>query len=64
MPQIVKPQTAQGDYVSFRWRLWTALPFDENLALYAIAVPVALFAIYTMIVAGHSGATLVWKTNR
>ncbi len=40
------------------------LPFDENLALYAIAVPIAVLAIYTMVVAGHSGATLVWKTNR
>ena len=38
------------------------LPFDENTALYAIAVPVALLAIVTMVLAGHSGATLVWKT--
>jgi hypothetical protein len=38
------------------------LPFDENLALYVCAVPVALLAIATMVLAGHSGATLVWKT--
>jgi len=38
------------------------LPFDENLALYVAAVPVALLAIATMVMAGHSGATLVWKT--
>ena len=40
------------------------LPFDENLALYVVAIPVAVLAIYTMVVAGHSGAELVWKTNR
>lgn len=37
-------------------------PIDENILLYAIAVPVAGLAIATMILAGHSGATLVWKT--
>jgi hypothetical protein len=46
--------------LSDRWRL----PFDENLALYAVSVPVALVAMWAMVVAGHSGATLVWKTNR
>lgn len=38
------------------------LPFDENLALYVCAVPLAVLATATMILAGHSGATLVWKT--
>jgi hypothetical protein len=38
------------------------LPIDENIVLYGIAVPVAVVAIVTMILAGHSGATLVWKT--
>jgi hypothetical protein len=40
------------------------LPVDENLALYLTAVPIAVLAIVTIVVAGHSGATLVWKTNR
>ena len=38
------------------------LPFDENLALYVLAVPVAILATTMMVLAGHSGATLVWKT--
>ncbi|HYM16526.1 MAG TPA: DUF2231 domain-containing protein [Dehalococcoidia bacterium] len=38
------------------------LPFDENMTLYALAIPVALLALVTMVLAGHSGATLVWKT--
>jgi hypothetical protein len=38
------------------------LPIDENIVLYAIAVPIAAVAIATMTLAGHSGATLVWKT--
>ncbi len=38
------------------------LPIDENVVLYAIAVPIAVAAIATMMLAGHSGATLVWKT--
>jgi hypothetical protein len=29
-----------------------------------VSLPVAAFSLYTMIAAGHSGATLVWKTNR
>lgn len=44
--------------ISDRYRL----PFDENLALYAVAVPVAVAAAVMMIIAGHSGATLVWKS--
>jgi hypothetical protein len=45
---------------------WTAerLPVDEGLVLYAISVPVAALAVWTMMVAGHSGATLVWKATR
>lgn len=39
------------------------LPVDENLALYVVTVPVAVLAIVTMIIAGHSGATLVWDPN-
>ena len=53
-----------GDWIRERlgWADRYRLPFDENLALYAVAVPVALLAITTMVLAGHSGATLVWKT--
>ena len=55
---------AHGDW--FRGRLGIAdrfrLPFDENMVLYVVAVPIALLAIGMMVVAGHSGATLVWKT--
>ncbi len=46
------------------WQDKLRLPVDENLALYLLCLPVAAIAIYTMILAGHSGATLVWKTNR
>jgi hypothetical protein len=38
------------------------LPIDEHIVLYVVAVPIAAVAIATMILAGHSGATLVWKT--
>lgn len=38
------------------------LPTHPNVVLYAIAVPIAVAAIATMMLAGHSGATLVWKT--
>jgi hypothetical protein len=38
------------------------LPFDENMTLYVMAVPVALLATVMMVLAGHSGAILVWKT--
>jgi len=38
------------------------LPFDENLALDLMALPIALLALAMMILAGHSGATLAWKT--
>lgn len=40
------------------------LPVDENIALYAISIPVALLAVWAMIVAGHSGAKLVWDNPR
>lgn len=39
------------------------LPVSYSTLLYAAAVPFTLLAIVTMIVAGHSGAELVWKTN-
>jgi hypothetical protein len=39
------------------------LPVSYDTILYAAAVPFALLALFTMIVAGHSGAELVWKTN-
>lgn len=42
---------------------WPRLPFSYNTALYAATVPLALLAILTMVIAGHSGAELVWKTN-
>lgn len=48
----------------FGWQDRFRLPVDEQLVLYAISIPFALLAIWTMVVAGHSGATLVWKTNR
>ena len=55
---------AYGDRIRARFGLENRfrLPFDENMALYVVAVPVALLAITTMVLAGHSGATLVWKT--
>jgi hypothetical protein len=40
------------------------LPFDDDVILYAASLPLAVLAIWFMIAAGHSGATLVWKTNR
>jgi len=40
------------------------LPFNEHMALYVAAVPVALLAVGLMVIAGHSGASLVWKTNK
>lgn len=46
---------------------WTEryrLSVDEILVLYALSVPVALLAILSMLVAGHSGAKLVWDTPR
>jgi hypothetical protein len=42
---------------------WPRLPLSYNTALYLAGVPLALLAILTMVVAGHSGAELVWKTN-
>jgi len=44
-------------------KAWPRLPISYNAALYVATVPLALLAIFTMIVAGHSGAELVWKTN-
>ena len=44
----------------WEWRL----PVDDGVALYIAAIPFAALAIWAMIAAGHSGATLVWKTNR
>jgi hypothetical protein len=42
-----------------KWRL----PVDMDTILYALVVPVALVAIFTMVVAGHSGAKLVWQNG-
>jgi hypothetical protein len=45
---------------------WTErfrLPFNEDAALYAVSVPIAMLALATMIVAGHSGAKLVWNST-
>jgi len=39
------------------------LPVSYATAMYAVALPFAVLALITMIVAGHSGAQLVWKTN-
>ena len=39
------------------------LPLSYNAILYAVTVPLAALAILTMVIAGHSGAELVWKTN-
>lgn len=53
-----------GDRIRTRlgWTERFRLPFDENVALYAVSIPIAALAIGAMIVAGHSGAQLVWKT--
>jgi hypothetical protein len=53
-----------GDWIRARLGIGDRyrLPIDEHIVLYAIAVPVAAVAIATMMLAGHSGATLVWKT--
>lgn len=48
----------------FGWTNRFRLPVNEQVALYVITIPVAALAVYTMVVAGHSGATLVWKTNK
>jgi uncharacterized membrane protein len=40
------------------------LPVDEQVALYVAAIPFAALAVFAMVIAGHSGATLVWKTNK
>jgi hypothetical protein len=40
------------------------LPVDENAVLYAVSIPVALLAVVLMVIAGHSGAALVWKYDR
>lgn len=37
---------------------------SDDVVLWVISLPAAAFALYAMIAAGHSGATLVWKTNR
>jgi len=64
----VAPYVYQTYGEQIRARLgWTdrfRLPVDEQVALYAAAIPFAALAVYTMVVAGHSGATLVWKTNK
>lgn len=39
------------------------LPVSYETAMYAVAVPFAVLALVTMIIAGHTGAQLVWKTN-
>ena len=39
------------------------LPVSYQTVLYAAVIPFAVVAIATMIIAGHSGAELVWKTN-
>ena len=39
------------------------LPVSYQTVLYAAVIPFAVVAIVTMIIAGHSGAELVWKTN-
>lgn len=57
---------AWGEQVRGRlgWSDRFRLPVNETVALYVISIPIAALAIWTMLVAGHSGATLVWKTNR
>lgn len=39
------------------------LPLSYDTILYAVTVPLAALAVLTMVIAGHSGAELVWKTN-
>jgi hypothetical protein len=48
---------------ALRIKAWSRLPVSHNALLYVITVPIAVIAIFTMVVAGHSGAELVWKTN-
>ncbi len=48
---------------ALRIERWPRFPVSYNMALYLATVPLAILAIFTMIVAGHSGAELVWKTN-
>lgn len=40
------------------------LPVDEQVALYVATVPLAALAVVAMVIAGHSGATLVWSMNK
>ena len=42
---------------------WPRLPVSYHTALYVATAPLAVLAILTMVIAGHSGAELVWKTN-
>ena len=53
-----------GDELRARFNLTDRyrLPISDGMALYLLAVPVALLALAMMVIAGHSGATLVWKT--
>jgi hypothetical protein len=46
------------------WTQRYRLPVNETVALYAISIPVAALAIWAMVVAGHSGAKLVWDTAK
>jgi hypothetical protein len=47
----------------FGWTDRFRLPVNEHAALYAVSIPIAALAIATMVAAGHSGATLVWKST-
>jgi hypothetical protein len=55
-----------GDRVRERvgWTERYRTPVDEGILLYAISIPLAALAIWTMMVAGHSGAKLVWDSAK
>ncbi len=46
------------------WTQKFRLPVDETVAIYVISIPIAAIAIWTMVVAGHSGAKLVWDVAK
>lgn len=37
------------------------LPVDDDVAAYLLVIPVAILAVLTIVVAGHSGSSLAWK---
>lgn len=50
--------------IAIRQRLgWTKRPgLNDETVLYLLGLPIAVLAVITMVLAGHSGANLVWKS--